>query len=139
MAYATLVAAPILSVAAPQPALAADCERGLLGLPHWFRGLTDGDCNIVGPGNTLPGGSAPLELSDFIWRIALNVVEIGLFIAGYVALFFILYGGFMFMTGGSNPGQIEKARLTIIQAAVGIAIAAGSIGAVNLIFRLING
>lgn len=147
---ALFVVTPIVALATPQSTFAApapedttgtttaaapakDCEYRILGIPTWFRGLTDAECNIVSP-DKAPGG-----LSGFIWAIALNIVEIGLFLAGYVALFFVLYGGFQFMTGGSNPGQIEKARKTILNAVIGLAISMASIGIVNLIFRIING
>jgi hypothetical protein len=132
-AFALFVAAPVFTVVSPVPAMAADCDRSILGMPTWFRGLTDADCNITSP-EKADGG-----INGFIWHIVLNIIEIGLFIAGYVALFFVLYGGFMFLTGGSNPGQTEKARITILNAVIGLAISMAAIAATNLIFRIING
>ncbi|MCK9623145.1 MAG: hypothetical protein M0R47_21745, partial [Methylobacter sp.] len=95
------------------------------------RGLTDADCNILSPDKA--GG-----LSTFIWKIVLNIIEIGLFIAGYAALFFILYGGFLFLTGGSNPSQIEKARKSILNAVIGLVISISAIAIVKLIFGILK-
>lgn len=143
--FIMFAAAPLATVLAPQTASAAptdppdSCYRSLLGMPTWYRGLNDGDCNLVGPETTNPATGETLDLPGFIWRIALNVIEIGLFIAGFIAVFFLMYGGFQFMTGGSNPGQIEKARVTMLNAVIGLAISMGAIGITNLIFRIING
>ena len=139
--FLLFVAAPVATVVTPQPAnaAAADCYRSILGMPTWYRGLNDDDCNIVGPGQTNPATGETLDLAGFIWRIALNIIEIGLFIAGFVAVFFLIYGGFQFLTGGANPGQIEKARVTMLNAVIGLAISMGAIGITNLIFRIING
>jgi hypothetical protein len=134
MSFAVLIAAPVMTLASPQPVYAgADCEKGILGMPVWFRGMTDDDCNILPP-DSVPGG-----LSGFIWHIVLNITEMGLFLAGYVTLFFILYGGFLYLTGGSNPSQVEKAKKTLINATVGLVISIAAIGIVKLLFRVING
>jgi hypothetical protein len=139
VSFIFFVAAPVNTVALPSVASAA-CERSILGMPTWFRGMTDANCNIVGPGSPDPADpSKEIELPGFIWKIALNVIEIGLFIAGYVALFFLLYGGFQFLTGGANPSQVEKARMTMLNAVIGLAISIAAIAIVNLIFRVING
>lgn len=137
LSFAVFIAAPVFTLVSPVPTYARDCERGILGMPNWYRGLTDADCNIKSPDTG--AGKTSIGLSDFIWHIVLNIIEIGLFIAGYIALFFILYGGFQFLTGGSNPGQIEKARTTILNAVIGLVISMAAIGITNLIFRIING
>lgn len=135
--FIAFIAAPVVTVAIPQTtfaqAAAKNCDARFLGMPAWYRGLTDADCNIVSPASAAGG------LSGFIWHIVLNVIEIGLFLAGYVALFFLLYGGFQFLTGGANPGQTEKARVTLLNAVIGLAIAMAAIAGVNLIYRIING
>jgi len=137
LSFAVFVAAPIATVAVPQTTYAAaeDCSVRILGMPTWFRGLVNDDCDIITPSDDKGG----ISLSTFIWRIVLNVIEIALFLVGYAALFFVLYGGFQYLTGGSNPSQTEKARVTILNAVIGLAISMAAIGAVNLIFRIING
>lgn len=160
--FAAFVIAPVVSIAQPtttfaalptaadQKAIDAKCEKRILGIPTWFRGLSTidagGNCQVLSPdelntNTAVDGAGKPTEpsngLSNFIWAVALNVIEIGLFLAGYVALGFILFGGFQFLTGGSNPSQIEKARKTILNAVIGLAISIASIAVVNLIFGLV--
>lgn len=136
--FILFAAAPLVAIATPQPVAAGPaCESRFLGLPAWFRGLTDDDCNITGPGQNDSDGN-PIELGDFIWRIALNIIEIGLFIVGYIALFFVLYGGFQYLTGGANASQLEAAKKTILNAVIGLAISMASIAITNLIFGLLG-
>ena len=142
--FALFVAAPMFSFVTPQSASAAvnsaaDCERPILGIHPWFRGLVEYDsasktCNIVSPGQDLNG--KPLELEGFVWRIALNIIEIALSFVGIIAFFFMLYGGFQFLTGGNNASQVESARKTILNAAIGVVIAIGAVAIVNLIFGI---
>jgi len=142
------LAQPTVTFAAPpteaeQRVIDEKCEKRILGFPTWYRGLSaidaKGECTVISPDqlNTSISSEPSNGLQNFIWKVVLNVIEIGLFIAGYVALFFVLYGGFQFLTGGSNPGQVEKARTTILNAVIGLAISMAAIAAVNLIFRLL--
>lgn len=132
-------AAPATALLTPVSVSAADdtrnCEQGFLGIPPWYRGLTDpaNDCNLIGPDANDPDG-----LSKYIWRIVLNAIEIGLTIAAYVAIFFIIYGGFLFMTGGGNPAQVEKGRKSVMNAIVGLVISMGAIAITKFIFGIIG-
>ena len=141
--FMLFVVTPIFAIATPSSvsALTRDdtCERSILGIHPWFRGLAvreDGKCVIAGPGQEIDGKT--LDLSGFIWRIALNLIEIALGVVAYIAFFFILYGGFQFLTGGSNPSQIEKARKTILNAVIGLVISIGAVAIVNLVFGIIG-
>ena len=153
--FVLFAASPVLTLALPTTVLAkppttvADCENGILGIPPWFRGIVKlqknsvtnvNECIIENPNdlNTAAKDQPSNGLQHFIIKVVLNVIEIGLFIAGYAALFFILFGGFLFLTGGANPGQTEKARITLLNAIIGFAISTAAIGAVNLIFNVIK-
>jgi hypothetical protein len=146
LSFAVFVAAPVFSFVTPTNSFAAgttsasQCEKSFLGIQPWFRGLavvdSSGRCSIAGPGQVLNGKT--LDLPGFIWRIALNVIDIGLAIVGYIAFFFVLYGGFQFLTGGSNPSQIEQARKTILNAVIGLVISLGAVAIVNLIFGILG-
>ena len=125
-------AGPIVAVSVPTP-VAAACDGRVLGIPPWYRGLTTGsgeDCVIASPEQA--GG-----ISQFVLKLALNIIEMGIIIVGYIAIFFILYGGFQFLTGGANPGQVEKARNTILHAVIGLAIALAAVAILNIIFGLV--
>lgn len=130
------LASPVLALAAPQVASvsAKDCEARVLGIPPWYRGLTNNNgstCDLKGPNDV--GG-----IGNYIWKIVLNGIEMAIVIAAYVTIFFILYGGFLFITGGDKPGQVEKARTTILNAVIGLIIAMAAIALTNLIFSIIK-
>jgi hypothetical protein len=129
-----LVPGGLFNTPTDPPASPADCEGRILGVPPWFRGLAvidgDGNCGIAAPSDAAGG------LQGFIWKIALNIVEMGMVIAAYVAFLIILYSGFLFLTNGSNPSVVEKARTGIINAVIGLAIALAAIAIVNVIFRI---
>jgi len=120
----------LLTTVISQPVFAADsCNAGFLGFPAWYRGLTDGDCNVTSP-------TSGEELTSFIWHIALNVIEIGLMLVGYIALFFILYGGFQLLIGSGSSDSVTKARTMITNAVIGLLISIVSIAVVNLVVRI---
>lgn len=133
-----MVAAPVAAVVSPQvstvSAQSGTCEGRVLGIPPWYRGLTNNNpptCDLKSPNDV--GG-----LSPFIWKIVLNIIEMAIVIIAYISVFFILYGGFQFIIGGSNPGMIEKARKTILNAVIGLVVAMGAIAITNLIFSIIT-
>ncbi len=131
-AFILLVAAPLTTVVLPVQASAGpSCEGSFLGIPPWYRGLTADDCSIAAPD---PNDSEALQ--NFIWKIVLNGVQMALVLAAYIAIFFVLYGGFLFMTGGNNPTQVEKARKSIFNAIIGLVIAMGAIAITNFIFQI---
>lgn len=118
------------AIAFPQTAYAvSDCDRGFLGFPTWYKGISDGppDCNIKVPDT----GSD--NLSNFIWAIVLNIIEIGLMACGYIALGFILYAGLLFIIAQGEPEKMAIARKTIINAAIGMVIAFASVALVNFV------
>ncbi len=110
----------------------ADCGSGFLGIRPWYYGLADpaADCAIKAPSS-----SDSNALGTFIWAIVLNCIDIALTLAAYVAVVFIVYGGFLFITGGGVATQIERARKTIFNAVIGLVIAMGAIGIVRFVFN----
>ncbi len=117
----------VFATAAPATVSAACDNPRFLGLPTWYRGLTNDTCDIVTPNNDSD------KFIGFVWRIALNVVEMGLWIVGYIAAFFILYGGFqMFLSEGVVDKRV-KAQKTMINAIIGLVISIVSIGLVNFV------
>jgi hypothetical protein len=92
-----------------------NCNNGFLGFPAWYRGLTDSSCNIETP-------SGENGLSNFIWHVVLNVIEMALVMVGYISAFFILYGGFQFVTSQGSSDGSAKARTTIMNAVIGLVL-----------------
>jgi len=136
--FGVFVAAPIASISTAVPVSAdnhtQNCEPRFLGIPPWYRGLTDPaeDCAITGP-NDSDG------IAGYITKIALNVIEMVIILIAYIAIFNIIFGGFKFITGGSDPGAVEKARKSILNAVIGLVIALAAVAIVNFIFGIIPG
>jgi hypothetical protein len=131
------VTTPTASAIAP-----ADCPQSFLTFPVWYRGLIDQsstDCSLAPPSDPQfnPSGS-DAGIGTYVGIIALNVIEMVLQLIGYIAAFFILYGGFIYLTQSSEASKIEKARKTIIGAAVGLVISIFSVAIVNLIFSILT-
>lgn len=124
--FATSVGGFATAVAVPQTASAACVEYKILTLPPWYRGLLDANCNIKSP--TAAGGMAA-----FVWHIVLNVVEMLLHAVGYIALMYIIYGGFQYLISTGSPDKMTSARKTIMNAVIGLLISVASIAIVNLV------
>lgn len=120
----------MLAMAVPQTvaAQASDpCDKGFLGFPPWYRGLTVGSpsCSIA----------SPTDIPQFIWAIALNVIEMVLVAVAYVAGFYILYGGFLFLTSQGKVDSAAKARTAILNAVIGLIIAMMAVAIVEFIVK----
>lgn len=108
------------------------CSDTLLGIPAWYKGVQAGDCSITQVGN---GGMA---VSTFATKVALNVVQAALVIVGYVAAFFIVKGGFLYIMSRGEPGNITAAKQTITNAVIGLIICLLSAAIVGAVGSAIN-
>lgn len=103
-----------------------------LTFPQWYRGLDKGagdtkaDCEIASPADV--GG-----MSVFIWRIVLNVIEIGLQAAAYIVVGLIITAGFKLLTSEGMPDRARNARNTIVMAAIGLVITMAAVAALNFV------
>jgi hypothetical protein len=138
---------PAMAAAGPNPT-AKNCNTGFLTLPAWHRGVVNVNCEIktvAEPEKDSTGKitkdidhNTEITLNSFIWTVVLNVIEMALHAVGYIATFFIIYGGFQFFTAGGSPDGVTKARKTIINAVIGLVISLVSVGIVNLILGIIT-
>jgi hypothetical protein len=122
----------LFATAIPQSvAAASNCSTSFIGFPAWYDGLTASstDCSIVTP----DGQNGHPTLTNFILRIALNILKLAMIAVGYIAAFFILYGGFQFLTSRGSPDSNAKARKTILDAAIGLVISLVAVGIVGFI------
>lgn len=115
----------------PQETVSAACGS-FLSFPPWYDGLVDGSCEMKSVDEV--GG-----LQKYIWTIVFNVVEIMLQVVAYAAGFFVLYGGFLYLTSSGAPDQAAKALKTILNALIGMVIAIGAVFIVNILSRVITG
>lgn len=111
-------------------ASAAGCESRFLTFPAWYNGLLDeSTCEVEFP-NTADTADG---LSNFIWRIVLNVIEMALQLVAYASAGFIIYGGFRYLTSSGSPDKTTAARKTIMNAVIGLVISFFSVVIVTLI------
>ena len=134
-----LLASVSLAVMPTNPVSAADCNPRFLTAPAWYRGVTDGDCNIsveaVGATDDELGGA----LGPFLLVIGLNIVEILMHVVAYISVGYIIYGGFRYMTSlGSSDGSV-KARKTIQNAIIGLIISLIAVGVITFSVGRITG
>jgi len=123
------------SLSMSQNTAAAGCDQAFLTFPTWYRGLTttDGKCNIISPETVAAGG-----LTKFIWKIVLNILEIGLQLVGYISSLLILFGGFKFVTSSGEADGVKAAKSTITNAAIGLIISIVSVALVKLVFGIVG-
>lgn len=97
---------------------ADQCNPGggkLLGvIPRWYEYLPfDANCNI-----NVDFSKNPNDL----WKIGFALIDIMLRVGGLVAIGFIIYGGFMFVTSQGDPEGIKKAKSIVLNALIGAVI-----------------
>ena len=120
----------VFSVASPTVVSAACSESSFLGFPAWYKGLTDDKCDVVSP--------AVGELSKFIWHIVLNVIDMGFHLVAYIALLFILYGGFTFLASNGSSEKVAKGKDMLLNAVVGLIICIASSLLVNVVLSIMK-
>jgi hypothetical protein len=92
---------------------AKTCGGNFLSFPTWYEYL-----------NKVSGTCSPRidSLSD-IWLIVAAVIEILLRVAGIVAVIFVIYGAVSLITSQGEADKTTRARDTIVNSVVGLAIA----------------
>ncbi len=117
----------------------SSCEKNLFGMRPWYAGLTVkvkvGDeykCEIGTPKNDD-------EVAKMVWVIILNIMTDISVIIGYLALGFIIYGGYLYILSGGDSGKVAKGKKTLIGAVIGIAISLLASVIVNTILAILAG
>lgn len=105
--------------------VSATCDDTFFGLPVWYKYL-EGTCDdITGP---MDGDSLDWQAAS--GRVAIAIVEILIRIGTLVAVGFVIYGGFRYITSQGEPENTKSARQTILNAVIGLVIALIATGAV---------
>lgn len=102
-----------------------------LGFKPWYAGLCDEDNEIVFPEGGEGEEATNMKLATFVWTIILNVVFDVILVVGYLAIGFIIYGGFLYITSQGDPGKAAKGKQTLASAIIGTVIAMLASIAVN--------
>lgn len=121
---------------------AASCDTSFFGIPTWYKYLKVGSppgCEVIfttGSNGTSP--TAPEFFGTFV-LITLAIVDILLRIGGLVAVIFVIYGGIQYVTSQGEPDRTAKARGTIINALIGMAICVIAVALVSFVGNRIGG
>jgi type IV secretion system pilin len=86
-------------------------------------------------GTPVPSGTAQGDLASVI----LNLVNYVLAIVGVIALAYLVYGGFRYITSAGNEETIEEAKRIIFNAIIGIVVIGVAAALVNFVIRGIGG
>lgn len=106
------------------------CTDGtFLGFVPWYRGLTtevDGKCEIETPENSD-------VLTTMVVSIILNVLADLTMAGGFIAIGFVIYGGYLYILSEGDPGRVAKGKKTLLSAVIGLAITMSANVIMNLI------
>lgn len=132
--FSFLVVPMVVHPSYASAATEANCrgESGsFLKFPTWYKYL---DHTFVPAADGNPAEcKLDFDFTTDIGKILLAVVEILLRIGGMVAVAFVIYGGILYILSEGKPDKYGAALTTIINAAIGLAIAASATVIVNLI------
>lgn len=119
-----------LAVFAPTSAYAACSSFLTPDFPAWYRGLEDpSTCEL----DESKIKDNPDGIGGVVWIIVLNIIDIALRLVGLLAVGFIIYGGFRYLTSAGDPSRAAAGRDTIFKAVIGLVIAIVAASAVGFI------
>lgn len=117
----------------------APCNAGgnFFSFPTWYKYL---DCDEGGNGSPVIGqdGEGNYDLNQ-LWLIGAAVFEMLSRVAGLLAVFLIIWGGFRYITSVGNADQASNARKTIINALIGLIIAIMATALVSFTVQTLSG
>jgi TRAP-type C4-dicarboxylate transport system permease small subunit len=101
------------SVGVASAAIPSNCKNNFLGIPAWYKYLNlNSQCEVVPPG----------DQGQLVILIMLAVFDMVLYIAGFAAVIFVIWGGFKYLTSNGDPQRAVAARTILLNALVGLAI-----------------
>lgn len=101
-----------------------DISRGFLGLKPWYDGLTVNGGQLVCVKDTDEGARAAgcMYIATFILTIASNIAIDLVALGTYLALGFVIYGGYKYIFSNGDPGSVASGKKTIINTSIGLGI-----------------
>ena len=117
------------------------CEKTFLGMRPWYMGLTEQKADSTGKTTCViksPSGDGS-SMANFVWKIILNIISDVTLMVGYVAIVFVVWGGYKYIMSNGEPGNVATAKKTITNALIGLVIALLSTVIVNTIIVVVNG
>lgn len=102
---------------------AVNCQKAFLGFPHWYEYLKlDDKCQVT-------DFHTPGDLA----LVAVAIVDILIRLIGMLAVFFVIYGGIQYVMSQGEPEATVKARNTIVNALIGLALSIIAVGFVSFL------
>ncbi len=110
-------------------AASSSCKSSFFGLEPWYEFLNtyptaNNNCNICF--NVLPN-SKHCSGQNSIVLVVMAIIDDLLRVSGVVAVVYIIYAGFEYVTSQGNPEKANKARQSILFALIGLVIAISAI------------
>jgi hypothetical protein len=111
-----------------------------LAFPLWNRGLT---CKVTAYTDGSTAVSTVISqntngIAAAVWTVVLNCLEILIQVAGILAVVFLMYNGFQYLTSGGSSDKISKAKTGMLQSMVGLFIAVSAAALIGFIVGRIN-
>ncbi len=115
-------------------AASSSCKSSFFGLEPWYEFLNtyptkNNNCNICF--NVLPNNSSNNThcnaKGNSIVLVVMAIIDDLLRVSGVVAVIYIIYAGFEYVTSQGNPEKANKARQSILFALIGLVIAISAI------------
>ena len=75
---------------------------------------------------------------ESIVRLIGRIINYALFVAGAVAVLFVIYGGYLYLTSGGNEDSAKKGRTTVVNALIGLVIIILAYVIVNVVVNFIS-
>lgn len=127
--YLALITLPLFAIASPVVYAGNSCKKNFFGLPVWYKYLeTTDSCKII-----------TKDVANVPALVILGFIDIGLFLAGILAVLMIIWGGYKFILSDGSPDQIAGGRKTILNAVIGLIIVIFSAQIVNFIGTKLGG
>lgn len=115
---ANVAAAPTTYIAKT----AAQCSvgSGFFGLPTWYKYIKRFDNDCVPQVSFLKNGKID---GTVMIQVALAIIDILLRVGALIAVGFVIYGGFLYVTSQGEPDGTKRGRQAIVNALVGLVVA----------------
>lgn len=100
--------------------------------------LSAGQAFALHTGGGVPHLDNPLGATTTFQALAAKILAIVSSIGGVIAVFFIIYAGFLFVTAGGNEEKHKEAKKAILYAVIGTAILIGAQALATILETTIN-
>lgn len=83
-------------------------------------------------------GTGGLTGATSVTQLITEILDIMLIFAGAVAVFFVIVGGYQYLTSAGNEEAAEKGRKTLVNAIIGVVVIVMAFVIINVIVNLVS-